>query len=250
MTREGVVAGLRFAAPQALTAIRIVLAMWAILLSARGRPEVAAELLLFGLVTDALDGACARKLGVATEFGKLFDFFADYLYFVVAPATMSLVLVEAAGPAAAILLAAPCVFAALRYARKTGVSETECGGIPGSPGVPTIAYALFVIAFALLRREDAIGPRTLSFVLTLSAPVLAVLMTARTRYPKLSVYPWILVPVLSALMIMPFVLTAILAGATAGLTGVYVLIGPWLVKQPANGRQALEHGAIRRPTGA
>lgn len=233
MTRDEFIAGLRFAAPQTLTAARIVLAMWAVLLASRGHPDTAASILLFGLATDALDGACARKFGVATDFGKLFDFFADYLYFVVAPAAMSLELVTPADPLSVVLLSAPCVFAALRYARKAGVSETECGGIPGSPGVPTIAYAFFVIACVFLARENAIHPHTLALLLSFGAPALALLMTARTRYPKLSVYPLILVPILCGSVIMPFVLTAALSGATLALIALYVLIGPWLVEQPA-----------------
>ena len=235
MTREELLAGLRFAAPQALTAVRIVLAMYAMVLASRPQSEFAAELLLFGLATDVLDGTCARRLGVATDFGKLFDFFADYRYYVVAPAAMSLFLIEHDGPVSVFLLSLPCLFAAMRYARKAGVSEAEYPGIPGSPGLPTIAYALFVIALALLRRERAVEPGTLTVVFTVFAPLLALLMTARTRYPKLSVYPWILIPILTGLMIMPFVLTAILAGITLGLIAAYVVVGPLLVEQAPPG---------------
>ncbi len=224
---------LRFAAPQALTGARILLAIGAILLASRQRVDVAAEILLLGLVTDALDGACARKLGVATEFGKLFDFFADYLYFVVAPAMMSLFVIEVAGPAAVFAAGVPCVSAAARYARKAGISETECPGVPGSPGVPTIAYAFFVIALALLRRDMVIGPEALRITVLAVSPVLGVLMTVRTRYPKLSVYPWILVPILAGLMVMPFVLTTVLSGITLALIAVYVVAGPLVVEQPS-----------------
>jgi CDP-diacylglycerol--serine O-phosphatidyltransferase len=226
-------AALRFAAPHLLTAVRIVLAALAIVAASRQQVGPAATLLLLGLVTDVLDGACARRLGVAVEFGKLFDFFADYLYFVVAPFTVSLSLAEPAGTFTIMLLSLPCVFAALRYARKAGVSETEYPGIPGSPGVPTIAYALFVIALALLRRDGAIGRESVTAVLTFGAPILAFLMTVRTRYPKLSVYPWILVPILVGLAIMPFVLTSVLSAATLGLIVVYVVIGPPLVQRNA-----------------
>jgi phosphatidylserine synthase len=226
-----VIHALRFAAPQALTASRIVLGMYAVFLAARQQPGAAAILLLAGLATDALDGACARRLGVATDFGKLFDFFADYLYYVVAPAIVSLFLVRDAGFLEVLLLTAPCVFAALRYSRKAGLSETEYPGIPGSAGLPTIAYVLFVAALALLWRERAISAGVLSALLSWGAPVLAALMTARTRYPKLSVYPWILVPILTGLMAMPFVLTAPLARATLFLIAVYVVFGPLLMRE-------------------
>lgn len=224
---------LRFAAPQILTAVRIVLAMYSIHLASHRQTDVAAALLLFGMATDALDGACARSLGATTEFGKLFDSFADHLYYVVAPAAISLLLAGDPGTVGVFLLTVPCLFGAMRYSRKAGVSETEYPGIPGSPGLPTLAYALFVIGLALLRREGAIDAGLLAILLTAGAPVFGLLMVARTRFPKLSVYPWISAPILIGLVIMPFALTAPLALATLVLIAAYVIIGPFLVTQQA-----------------
>jgi phosphatidylserine synthase len=240
MSRQDVLAALRFAAPQVLTSVRIVLAVFAILFALRQQAGFSATLLLLGFATDALDGACARILGVATEFGKLFDFFADYLYFVLAPAAVSLAMAEPAGTLTVCLLALPCVFAGLRYARKALLSETEYPGIPASPGLPTVAYALFVIAVALLGRERALPPPPLAVLLSIGAPLLGLLMIVPARYPKLSVYLWILAPVLAGLAIMPFVFTAILAATTLVLIAVYVLIGPALVQQ-----RAADDGPVR-----
>lgn len=235
-SRQEAFAALRFATPQVLTSVRIVLAVFAIVFALRQEAGFSATLLLLGFATDAMDGVCARMLGVATDFGKLFDFFADYLYFVLAPATVSLAMIQTAGTLTVLLLSLPCVFAGLRYARKAQVSESEYAGIPASSGVPTIAYALFVIAGALLARERALPQPLIAGLLSVGGPLLGLLMIARTRYPKLSVYPWILIPILAGLAIMPFVLTAILAAATLVLIAVYVLIGPLLVHQPAGGR--------------
>lgn len=239
------VGALRLAAPQGLTSIRILLGMWAILLASGGRADLAAELLLLALCTDAVDGPCARKLGSVTEFGKLFDYFADYMAFVVAPAAVALLSMGSVGAGAAVPGMLPCVFAALRYARKARVSETEFGGMPGSPGVPTVAYTLFVVAVILLRRDQAIDARVSSILLIVGAPVLAGLMMVRTRYPKLSARAWILVPVLVGLALMPFLLTTMLASMTLALITAYATVGPWLVAQPATERRSM----IRPPTG-
>jgi hypothetical protein len=75
----------------------------------------------------------------------------------------------------------------------------------------------------------------------LGAPLLSVLMIARTRYPKLSVYPSILVPTLAGLMIMPFAYTVSLAAVTLVLIAVYVLAGPAMVPQRP-GRDAPPQG--------
>ena len=228
-TDNAVLAWLRFAAPQILTSLRIVLALYAMEFALRGQAGPAATLLLFGLVTDALDGACARLLGVVTEFGQMFDYFADYLYFVVAPTTISWTIAKPDGMPGVFVLGLPCVCAALRYARKAGGSEGQPGGIPASPGLPTLAFALYVAALALLWREQTLSQTATASLLRSGSPVLALLMTVRTRYPKLSVYPWILVPILAGLMIMPFVLTGPLATATLVLIAVYVLFATTLV---------------------
>lgn len=230
MTR--LTSALRFASPQVLTAIRVLLAMYAVFLAYNRQPELAVRLLLFGLATDVLDGACARRLGVASEFGKLFDFFADYLYYVVAATAISLSLVDHPGPGTVLLLSLPCLSAAIRYSRKAGLSETEYPGIPGSPGLSTITYCLFVVALTLLWHERAIQGGTLAAALTAGALISALLMPARIRYPKLSVFPWLLIPILAGLIVMPFAATATLAAVTLGLIGVYILIGPFLLPQP------------------
>lgn len=142
---------------------------------------------------------------------------------------------QPAGNFAVLLLSLPCVFAGLRYARKALVSETEYPGIPGSPGIPTVAYARFLIAVALLEREQALPHAATAALLVVGTPLLGLLMISQTRYPKLSVYLWLLVPILVGLMIMPFVRTAILSAATLLLIATYVLIGPELVHQPATG---------------
>ncbi len=64
-------------------------------------------------------------------------------------------------------------------------------------------------------------------------------MVARTRYPKLGVYPWILIPILTGLLIMPFFQTAILARVMMGLVVGYVVLAPLLIEQHPSEGQAV-----------
>ncbi len=222
----------RFVAPQILTSLRAVLGVFVIFLPVRYGIEIAAKVWLFGLATDALDGVCARKLGVASSFGELFDYFTDYIYYVVAPSAISFFLLGADLDLRGIfLLSMPYLFGAIRYARKTGLSETEIPGIPASPGMATVVYGLFVIALVFLHHEGILDSKTLTPLVLVATPLLSVLMVIRTRYPKLGVYAWILLPILTGLVIMPFYQTPILAEVMLGIVLAYIFIGPLLVKQ-------------------
>ena len=232
MSRAELAASPWFAAPYVFTAIRAALGMYLIFLVAQRRVETAAIIWLFGLGTDVLDGVIARGLGICSQFGKLFDFFADFIHHVLAPAAMSLSLIgDTAGLLRLFLLSLPSPCAAIRYARKAGQSDTEYPGIPASPGLATIVYGFYVVALVFLRREGALEAGSIAWLLLVGAPILSVLMVARTRYPKLGAYPWILIPTLTGLLIMPFFQTAILAGVMMGLVVGYVLLAPLLCDQ-------------------
>ncbi len=215
-----------------LTSVRTVLGVFIVFLPIRGESDLAGTLWLMGLWTDSLDGACARKLGVAGNFGALFDCFADYLYYVIAPAILSFFLIGTDTRVLGIfLLSLPCLFGAIRYARKIGLNEREFPGIPASPGLATLVYGLFVVSLVFARREKIFDSRMLTLLLFTATPFLSLLMVVRTRYPKLGVYPWILVPILIGLVIMPFFQTAILVRVALGLVVIYVLLSPLLVSQ-------------------
>ena len=232
MSGAELAASLRFAPPHFFTAIRATLGMYLIFLAAQRQIETAAIIWLFGLGTDVLDGVLARRLRNCSQFGHLFDFFADFVHHVLAPASMSLFLIEDhAGPLRLLLLSLPSPCAAMRYARKAGLSDTEYPGIPASPGLATVVYGFYVVALVFLRREGVLETGTITWMLLAGVPLLSVLMVARTRYPKLGAYPWILVPTLTGLLIMPFFQTAILARVMMGLVVGYVLLAPLLCDQ-------------------
>ena len=78
-----------FAAPQLLTASRLVIGTAALIAAIDGRLYMAATLICLGAVTDGLDGFLARRFDAASAFGALFDYFADYVCYVVAPWAMA-----------------------------------------------------------------------------------------------------------------------------------------------------------------
>jgi phosphatidylserine synthase len=232
MSEAGPTSFLRFAAPQLITGLRALLGMYIIFLVAQSHLETAAIIWLFGLATDILDGVLARRLDVCSRFGDLFDFFADFAYHVLAPAAMSLLLVgDKAGLLSLLLLSLPSPFAAARYARKAGLSDTEYPGIPASPGLATIVYGFYVVALVFFQREALLKPATLAWLALVGAPLLSVLMVVRIRFPKLGVYPWIFIPILTGLVIMPFFQTAILARVMLGIVVGYVVLSPLLIEQ-------------------
>ena len=68
----------RFMVPQVVTALRLVFSSLAIVAAIRGGFDLAAKFIIFGIVTDSLDGPLARRLNVTTEFGALFDYYLDF----------------------------------------------------------------------------------------------------------------------------------------------------------------------------
>ena len=248
MSRDGLALRIRFALPQSLTALRALLGLYLIFLVAQGHLYTAATIWLFGLLTDVADGTLARGLGVCSRFGHVFDLIADYMYHVLVPAFMSFFMIgENAGTLGLLLLSLPSPCAAMRYARKAGLRDSEYPGIPASPGLGTIAYGLYVAALVFFRREGMVEPRTLAWLLLGGTPALSILMVARTRYPKLGVYAWIVYPILAGLMILPFLQTTTLLWVMMGLIAFYVFLSPLLIDQHPEraGKRAAAPGRIR-----
>jgi phosphatidylserine synthase len=230
--QPGTVMGrLRFAAPQCVTALRIVLAVIAMAFLVRQQFGLAMGILIYGLATDAVDGYLARRLGVTSQFGELFDYFSDYLYYIAIPTLTTILVVEPEGFGTILLLSTPCVFAGMRYARKTGVNETEYPGLPGSPGLPTLAIFFYVVALTELWETGAISRPAAGLAFVAGCPVLGGLQFASLRFPKLSACSWLLNSALAGLMVMPFAFTAPLAIATLVLVVAYVVTGPLMVRQ-------------------
>lgn len=223
------------AIPQVLTATRIIFGAAGIICVRNGHYHLAASLITLGAVTDVLDGLVARKLGTASPFGALFDTFTDYLCFVVAPWLLTRALVGADGNIVVeILVGLPLLTAALRYARNSLIIATQTEKVFELPGLATVFFAFLPVAATFLDAGSVIGETRLTLVLTSLVAVFSVLMITAIRYPKLTRFRGLTIPVTILLIAMPFIGTQILALIML-ITGLfYVGIGPFVASQRAS----------------
>ncbi|WP_425570731.1 CDP-alcohol phosphatidyltransferase family protein [Rugosimonospora acidiphila] len=169
---------LRFAAVNACTLSSLVLGMSAILLSMHSGVRWAALCLVGCVVFDGMDGALARRLGVASPFGAQMDSLADMCSFGIAAPVVVYSSVQPTAHAG--LVAGACVMvaacSAIRLAR-FNVSPKDgrffCG-------VPT-TMAAAVLGLAIL-----IGLRPSGTLAVAAIAVLALAMVSGFPYAKLN----------------------------------------------------------------
>ncbi|WP_433374574.1 CDP-alcohol phosphatidyltransferase family protein [Actinoplanes sp. CA-142083] len=188
---------LRFALVNACTLASLSLGLLAIFLAMQGDVRPAAACLVACVAFDGIDGALARKLGVASPFGAQMDSLADMCSFgLAAPVVVYASLahtVPTAAAAVACVLVAGC--AAIRLAR-FNVSPKDGKFFCGVP--TTMAAAVLAVSVLI----DLPVPGT---VLLGGVAVLAFAMVSSFPYAKLArllkLPPWIwLVPVVGALV--------------------------------------------------
>ena len=232
VTRHGWRYRLRVIAPQVVTGSRVAFGAGAVVAASDGRLHTAAALITLGAVTDVLDGLLARRLGVASAFGCLFDTFTDYFCFVVAPWALTRALVAGGGGLIQeSLLALPLLTGALRYARNSLLLVARGEEVRELPGLATVFYAFVPVAAVFLDAPALVGASQLSAALTLLVVAFSLLMVTSVRYPKLNNFRGLSAPVLLLLVVMPFAGTRILAGVmfVAGL--LYVALSPLLTRE-------------------
>lgn len=226
MNRLTLAAGLRAAAPQAMTALRVVFGATAIVAAVDGDLWRAATLITIGAVADGLDGHLARKLQACTPTGALFDYFADYLCFVVAPWTLSrALLLGGPEPVADALLGLPLLTGALRYARNGALVARPDPEQRDLPGVGTI-FCAFVPVVTVFLDLGSFSPMPLSVLLPVWIATLSVLMVAPVRYPKLTRFAGASPAALALLLLMPFRGTTVLASLALVLGLLYIVAAP------------------------
>jgi CDP-diacylglycerol--serine O-phosphatidyltransferase len=228
----------RLAVPQILTASRLVLGAAALVAASEGRLVDAATLVTAGALTDGLDGPVARRLGVATPFGALFDYFADYVCYIVAPWGLA----RAVAPGAPELpLALPVLTGAMRYARNGLVVSGAPSEIKALPGLGTVFVAFVPVTAVFLDASEWMGPGRLAAAVTALTVIFSVLMVAPIPYPKLSLRRELPPVVLVLLALMPFVVTRAIAAATVALGLLYVIAAPFAARARS--------GGVGRPAG-
>ena len=142
----------------------------------RGDPRIAAALLVGCVIFDGLDGALARKLGVASPFGAQMDSLADMCSFGMAAPVVVYASLHGRAPAALIAVACGMIAAgaAIRLAR-FNVSPKDGRFFCGVPTTMTAA----VMGVAVL-----IGLRLPGAVAVVAVALLAIAMVSGFPYAK------------------------------------------------------------------
>ncbi len=167
---------IKFAIANGCTVSSLVLGISAIFLSMHGDVRVGAALLIGCVLFDGLDGALARKLGVASPFGAQMDSLADMCSFgLAAPVVVYASLHgRADGPLVALACAMIAACAAIRLAR-FNVSPKDGRFFTGVPTTMTAA----VMGVAVL-----IGLRLPGPAAVIAVAVLAIAMVSGFPYAK------------------------------------------------------------------
>ena len=79
---------IKYLFPNGCTALSMVLGLASVYQSINGNFELAAWMILWGVLLDKLDGTFARLLNASSEFGAQLDSFADFVSFGIAPAAL------------------------------------------------------------------------------------------------------------------------------------------------------------------
>jgi CDP-diacylglycerol---serine O-phosphatidyltransferase len=188
---------MRFALVNACTLASLGLGLLAIFLAMHGDSRIAAACLVACVAFDGLDGALARKLGVASPFGAQMDSLADMCSFgLAAPVVVYASLVHSvptAAAAVACMLVAGC--AAIRLAR-FNVSPKDSKFFCGVPTTMAAAVLALTVLIDLPMPGIAVlgGVAALAFAMVSSFPYAKL-----ARIVKLPPWVWLL-PIVGALV--------------------------------------------------
>ncbi len=185
---------LRYSIPNSFTALSLLLGVSSIITTQLGDLRLAAWIIVWCGLLDALDGLSARLLNATSSFGAEFDSMADLVSFGVAPAVLVLNAglqlggVEYDSGQFWILLTAISVFVlagAMRLARFNLASDRPSGGwFTGIPITAAGGGMLSSLVLVLIYHEELADSLPLHLYLPVLMFVLAILMISRIRFPK------------------------------------------------------------------
>ncbi|HEY3423548.1 MAG TPA: CDP-diacylglycerol--serine O-phosphatidyltransferase [Negativicutes bacterium] len=161
--------------PNILTALNLVLGVFAIILTFNGEFYHAALFIVAAMIADGTDGRAARYFKVSSEFGKELDSLCDLVSFGVAPAILSYAfLLKDFGIAGYIIAAAFATCGALRLAR----FNVNAGVVKGYfMGLPIPAAGCVVATFVMLNIKPY------GWLFPIMILVFAYLMVSTIKYP-------------------------------------------------------------------
>ena len=233
---DGLRAGLRGVAPQLATAGRLVFGAAAIVAASRGDLFTAAAFITWGGVLDGVDGWIARMLRATSPFGALFDYFCDYVCFVLAPWMLARAMLVRDGSASWLqetLLVVPLMTSAIRYARNGMTLLATPGDAPDLPGLGTVFMAFVCVDAVFLDARALLDDPAFAVVLNAFILTFSLMMLAPIRYPKLTRFSGASPAVLVLLAIMPFAATGILAWVMLVVGVLYAVAAPALALRQA-----------------
>jgi len=217
-------------AAHAVTAGRVVLGAAAVIAALDGSLTASATLITVCAVLDGLDGKVARWFVAASPFGALFDYFCDYLCFIVAPWSLTRVLVQADGDVADAILIVPLVTGAARYARSSVIVAGRDDEVRDLPGLATMFFAFVGVLAVFLDVRGAFAPAAATAIVLGMSLAMSILMIVPIRYPKLTAFRGVSPTVLALLVAMPIVGTRMIAAAAVVIGLAYVIGGPLLAR--------------------
>ena len=155
---------LKYFAPNLCTSFSLLLGLASVLQSVDGHHELAAWMILWGVLLDKLDGTFARLLNASSEVGAQLDSFADFVSFGIAPAFLWYTFLQESTMVHHGFLLTVCgvfvVAVAFRLAR-FNVSEPP-GGKHFFYGVPTTLMGAF-LASGFLTSQHLMNNSTIFF---------------------------------------------------------------------------------------
>ncbi len=185
---------LRYTIPNSFTAMSLLLGVASIVTTQLGDLELAAWIIVWCGLLDALDGVSARLLKATSNFGAEFDSMADLVSFGVAPAVLILNAglqiggVEYDTNQFWLLLVAVAVFVlagAMRLARfNLTTEETPKGWFAGIPITAAGGGLVSSIVLVLIHYPEIAASLPLHLHFPVLMFVLALLMISRIRFPK------------------------------------------------------------------
>jgi CDP-diacylglycerol--serine O-phosphatidyltransferase len=166
---------LRSIIPNALTALNLVLGVFAIISAYHSQFFQAGGLIVAAMVADGLDGRAARYFGVSGDFGKELDSLCDLVSFGVAPGFLAYVLVlNEIGFLGMVIAALFATCGALRLAR----FNVNVGVVKGYfMGLPIPAAGCVIATFIM----TGLKPQGVWFPIVMT--IVALLMVSTVRYP-------------------------------------------------------------------
>lgn len=235
---------LRKTIPQAITTLRVCCGAAALFSAHFGEARTAATLITLGSITDGIDGPVARRLGVTSEFGAMYDYFADYLCYVAAPAVLSLILIKPPiAPWMLVLLGLPLLAGAIRYPRNLIYKKTEDFEATGSPGLGTVFYAYFLVTVTFTGLDSFTGDLWFNRIVLTIVAVVSCLMVSGIRYLK-TPGRHLFAGLLIGLAVMPFVFTRLLAAVALACGFVFAFVSPLSVlRRPWSAGNPLRNSA-------